>query len=75
MLEDGIDMELEPFHFEEDETGGGGDATGDAISEFDREELEQLQLLEAYQRNLIDAAPSMGSDEAGTDDVEAANSI
>ena len=39
----------------------------DALGEFDREELEQLELLEAYQANLIEAAPE--DDDVGTVDA------
>merc|ERR1712216_51318 len=55
VLEQSIDMELEPFQLEDDEDTGLGVGTTDmdSMEAFDREELEQLQLLEEYQRNLI----------------------
>merc|ERR1712118_160446 len=55
VLEQGIDMDLEPFQFDDTDINDLVENAGDAMCEFDREELEQLQLLEEYQGNLIDA--------------------
>jgi len=73
-------MDLEPFSsygLEEEEEEDSIDV--EALDEFDTEELAQLELLEEYQKNLIDQTPETANEDldiggvgggGGTEDAE-----